>query len=265
MKNIIPLIILLLALSSCANDEKEIYSTEIVLTELIDSLESEMNKQWFMRHYREIEAPYPRFDPCLKIKTTSLMDYKINDEKIESIPTSIFDFYLTNYISKDVEKLNPNYFILKRTQIVDTISKINSKIEELDYKKYPDILEYYNVIKAEWIEKLNALNVLKKDELRIPGIESGIYYYYSNKNDIKLVQQITDSVLFGFYKIRDFDAMLYFKESYLDLFHKAVKKKDSIAIKQLDALKILHPVNIIDQTKCKFEGTVTIVEPPKNY
>lgn len=263
MNKMIPSIILLLALSSCANDEKEIYSREIVLNELIDSLESEMNNQWFMPHYRHIVGPYPHFDPCLKIKTISLTDYRINDKKIESIPNSIFDFYSANYISKDLEKPNPSYFILKRTEIVDTIDKINSKIKELDYKKSPEIIDYYNEVKVEWIEKLNALNVLKKDEIRIPGIESGVYYYYLDKNDNKQVQQITDSVLFGFYKIRDYDAMLYFEESYLDLFHKAVKRKDSIAIKQIDALKILHPVNIIDQTKCKFESKVIIVEPPK--
>jgi hypothetical protein len=258
-----PLILLLWALSSCIDDEKEIYTSQIGIDELIDSLESEMNNQWFMPCYKGIEAPYPSFYPCLKINATSITDYKINEEKIESIPNSVFQFYMTNYVSNNKEKPNPNYFTLKRTKIDNEISEINNKIDKLDYKKYPEIHDYYNEIKTEWIEKLNALNILEKDEMRLPGTESGIYFYYLNEDDNKLVQQITDSVLFGFYKIRDFDAMLYFKEPYIDIFHKAVKKKNSVAIKQLDALKILHPVNIIDQTKCKFDEKVIVVEIPE--
>lgn len=154
------------------------------------------------------------------------------------------------------------YSRASRNVILDQITKEKVKIQEVKDTPNtdPEIVEFYQSILHEWENKLDLFAILSVDTLSEPVFSSGIKFKYSE--DCKIYDQILDSILLGFYKIREIDSKIYFKESYAKIFWKANKLKDSLAIEQLKPFKTLHPIHILDYGKTRYKPYTPPPPPP---
>lgn len=238
-------------------------STKIVKT-ILDSLHAEMNTQWFMDSTFKVTTchSFPIFTPALRILLNGNGDIMIQgDLNNKNIVGSILNFYSANLFKNDYTNNYPNYLEISKKQILSTIKYLEEQITELKQNKSSlELIERNEKELDEWKDKLKILTLLSVDILREPAYTAGVELKYPEKSSVN--EQILDSVLLGFYKIREIDAKIYFKESYAKIFWKATKHNDTLAINQLKAFKVLHPVYVLDYGKSKIPTSEMIPPPP---
>lgn len=260
MKQLLFIVIPLLFVGCQSNDSANYLptfnqsdSTAIVKT-ILDSMQVEFNNQWFMTEekFQSTCSMPPSFSPSVSIK--------INGKELilcsgqfspKSISDSILQFYSINIVKNDLTSNAPLYNWLSKKEILEHIVMIEDEIIRMetlrDYSK--DILEYRKDELIEWEGKLKILNTLKVDKIPQPEYDTGITLDYPK--DCKINGQLMDTIFIGFYKVRELDAQHYFKESYAKLFWKATTQSDTLSMDKIDAIKMLHPINLIDFPKCK--------------
>lgn len=239
-------------------------STKII-NSILDSMKVELNNQWFMTEIeRHVTCTIPPFySPSISIDINQNESVLLNYEHLnpKSISDSIVKFYSTNIIKNDLSSNAPLYIRVSKLELKERIQSIEDEITRLkESDNYSlDILEFRIGELAEWKNKFNIFKTLNTNFLIEPDNRSGIMLDYPK--DCKINEQILDTILIGFYKVRELDAQHYFKESYAKLFWKATNQSDTLAMDKIEAIKMLHPIAIIDYPKCKIKS---ILPPPLN-
>lgn len=239
-------------------------STEIVKV-IIDSLRAEMYTQWFMEPTHKKLQCYnpPDFNPELLIEINSNSEILINGiSNPKSLPQLIVNFYSTNLNKNELGNNFQLYAELTKYQITTQIKKHQDELKAIKstHKEFQEMIDFKQKIIIEWKGKLNSLSILGVNEIQEPHYLSGIEFKYPENS--KINETVLDSILLGFYKIREIDSKKYFSESYAKIYWKAIHFNDSIAIQKLEAFKLLHPVRILDYRKSRYTPFVEIPPPP---
>lgn len=266
------LVLLVFSLTQCDISEKkntpnlfsEKDSLELIPI-IIDSFRIEMNQQWFMRTYSDGLGCYapPSFNPVLRIEITGKDKVKIRENNSYlSISNSVKNFYSTNLTKNNLNNYDARYHIVYKKEIESKIEGLVAEYKEIE--KMPsvmaDILAFKQNQIKEWERKLNLFKTLQVKHFNEPDYNSGIELKYSDSCVIH--ETITDSILLGFYKLRELDAAKYSNQSYARTFWFATIQKDSLSTNKLNAFKFMHPINVLDFTKSHFTPIVIEVPPP---
>lgn len=235
-----------------------------IVNVIIDSLYAEMNTQWFMKPTDEKIRCYepPSFSPRLLTEINTQNQVMINGViNPKSISKSVVKFYSDNLYKNDVTNNSPFYTELSQNALITQIRALEEELETIKSRNdaSQEIARFKQIAIDEWKKKLEILDLLGGNCLREPQHGAGIEIRYYQ--DSKIYQEVLDSLLMGIYKIREIDSKIYFNESYAKIFWKACKQKDSIALKKLNAFKILHPVHILDYNKSRYSPKIEVVPP----
>jgi hypothetical protein len=237
-------------------------STDI-LKVILDSLNTEMYAQWFMEPLKKGTqySEEPSFNPRIYVNINSKEEILIRDEiNKRFISELILEFYTSNLFTiKNLE--TPYYSKLAKSEIISEIKRLENEINTIKttHKEVQDFIQLRKETLNDWKKRLSFLKILGTDTIREPSSVAGIELNYPENS--KINEAVLDSIFMGFYKIREFDAQLYFNESYAKIFWKANTKKDTKALKQLEVFKLLHPVKVLDHKKCQCFSTFQIPPP----
>lgn len=258
---------------SCQSNEKPetgpVFSTTdstAIVQDILDSLESEMYLQWFMDTTTGALVCYnsPDFHPALFVKVDKQGKIMINDVlNPGNISDLVLRFYSANYYKNDITNNTPLYSRISKQYVIEQISDAENEFLSLINTPNvpPDLLLYKQKAIDELKDKLDLFRILSIDTLKEPHYTAGVKF--DCPEDFKKRNQVLDSILLGFYKIRELDGQEYFSESYAKIFWKATKYKDPIALKKLRAFKILHPVNILDYEKSRYKPSIVPLPTPE--
>lgn len=257
---------------ACQNQDSSINANEFnasdstrIINSILDSMKVEFNNQWFMQdienHTTCSTAPY--YGASISIDINKNESILLNMEFLnpKNISDSIVQFYSLNKQKNDPASNAPLYTSLSKKEILDHIETIERELKRTEgIKDYSqDIIDYRNEELLEWKGKLKIITTLKTDILKMPEQQSGVKLNYPK--DCKINNELMDTILIGFYKLREIDAQHYFKDSYAKIFWKATLQKDSIALDQIETLKVLHPIAILDRAKCRLYAPIMVKIP----
>ena len=261
--------VLLFSCQSSDNSEIEPVFTSTdstaMVQEILESLEAEMYTQWFMDTTAIGLTCYnsPEFNPALSVRINDQGMIMVKDVlNPKSISDMVVEFYSTNLFRNYLTNNDPMYSRVSKNEIINEIDEQKKKLKNVKNTPNvdPEIIVYYQNVLYEWESKLKLFSILAVDTLSEPQFATGIKFKYSENCNI--YDQILDSILLGFYKIREIDSRIYYKESYAKIFWKATKLKDSIEIEQLIPFKTLHPVHILDYGKSRYKPYTELPPPP---
>lgn len=230
---------------------------------LLDSLKEEMLAQTYY-HYSQSAISccfQPRYFHKIRINARDeiMQGSEIRDD---SIVWYVKRLYAANMYHNDPANNSPMY-----SSITVEGVKTNMANAEAEYKAVlndttvsADIVHFKARQVEEWRKKLEVLKTIKRDTLREPLRGASVDFDYVNKN--KKYEAVLDSILMGFYALREIRAQEYFKDSYAHLYWLREQTKDKTTLLRLNALKTLHPVGIRDvpylREKYPVEGPPTI-------
>lgn len=112
----------------------------------------------------------------------------------------------------------------------------------------------------EWKAKLDILKTLGSSKVQELNYLADVELKYPE--NCKINESVLDSILIGYYKIREEDSKKYFSESYAKIYWRAIHLKDSNTLKKLDAFKLLHPARILDFRKSRYTPLQEILPSP---
>jgi hypothetical protein len=266
------LFILPILLTSCNNGDSpnhEEYFTKTDSTQvvqvIIDSLRAEMYTQWIMDTTHNKLQCYnpPDFNPelLIELKTNGeiLINGKSNSKSLSELIVKFYSIGRTKNESAMPPKL---YYELTKHSIESEIKKHQDELEAMksNHREFKDLIDFKQTLINAWKEKLDVLSTLRVNKILEPHDLSGIEFKYPNNS--KSYEAVLDSILLGFYKIREADSKKYFSESYAKIYWRANYLKDSIALKKLNAFKVLHPVRILDYGKSRYTPLRENPPPP---
>jgi len=261
--------VLLFSCQSSENQEIEPVFTSAdsttIVTDIIDTLRAEMYEQWFMEPTHTKMQCYepPNFRPSIDVLINNRGQLMIGGEiNPNSISAKIVSFYSANLEKNDVRNNNPFYSEITKKEVENQIQKLESEIIQIreTYPLNQELIEFKQKMIKEWQDKLDVFQILDLKTLREPYYVAGVKYRYPE--DYIHSEAILDSILLGFYRMREIDSKMYFNESYASTFWRATNLKDSIAIEKLKVFKILHPVHVLDFEKSRYKPYVEPPPPP---
>lgn len=269
MKRILILILPIL-LNSCENGG-QLKSDPIFLSSdstetvkfIFDSLRAEMYLQWFMEptHSKYICYESPSFNPRIQIiinkKGEIMANYEVNPKSISEL---IVQFYSANLYKNEISNNFPFYSELTKKFLLSEIRELEAELDTIKkaHNVNQELIDFQQLVIGNWKSKLKVFSILSVDKIREPDYSAGIELKYPEK--CKTNEVVLDSILLGFYRIREKDAKMYFNESYAKIFWKATKHKDSTAINKLNVFKTLHPIRVLDYGKSRYRPKMEI--PP---
>lgn len=202
--------------------------------------------------------------PCCGCHTEILNIYqdsmgKIkNHHGIKKVNNSdvVVDFFMRNrneryYLREDgmneVWDFNfPRYSLYSKEELE---AKLNDQIQEYkEVKIVPNVdaklLEYYESEYHKTENWLEILRILKTGKLYL---NSDVLFIEVNcPNSKNVTKEIIDEVLDGYYRIRNYECIRYFGETYLSLFHRTFSRKRKVDKDKLDALESFRPILVFN-------------------
>lgn len=268
MKNVFKSIFLFCVLSfiifGCnSNQEEEISYTEINqadslrLTEILfDSMYAEIYSDPLYQLKRKdvVHTDFvcePRGEAILKIRVNKLGEYMIGIELNGDITNRVYEFYTTNQEKNDPTNSFPMYSRISMDELEDQIRAAKQDLKDVENTQgvSQDIIEFKKKRVEEWENKKKVLATIGGKELAEIHFQAHIELEYPQ--NFKKKNELLDSILLAFYQMRDKSSLKYFNRSYLSLFYEYSETKRSDIWDKLDALKVLHPIVLIDIPYCK--------------
>ncbi len=225
-----------------------------IIDVILDSMKVEMDEKIYYPDDGSIIVCFPRSYLDVIINQSNQITVR-GEIRPYNISDRIVKFYSTNLFKNDWSSNDVIYTRLTRNQVEQELAKIKSIIDHFELKIKKDsiekqdleILNYQKENLKDWQQIHEVFGILKVDTFAQTDMGARINLYYPKKCKIK--NQILESLFLGYYKVRELDAKIYFKESYAEIFWKATKYNDSISLQRLKALKVLHPIQIVDKNK----------------
>jgi hypothetical protein len=251
-----------------------------VVNNILDSMQAEMNRKWFMKpapiisddnfestsfcirfpKYLKTNKP-PYFSQEMFFEIDRDNSVKLNGEKTNrNITSNVVYFFSKNRSANQVDYDFALYIIQSRIELISGIKILQSQIQEAAKCSNYAIKRFFETNLQLQYSKLRLLNTLSSDTLSEPHYQTCVKLSYPK--NCKINEKIRDSLLIGFYKLREMDAKSYFENSYARIFWKATKFNDTIAKRQLEALNILHPIYLLDFGKSKYKPKPRNSPPP---
>ncbi|MBL1278640.1 MAG: hypothetical protein COA33_000065 [Fluviicola sp.] len=171
----------------------------------------------------------------------------------KSITNEIVTYFSANREKNDVANNYPMYSRISRKEIIHLTKEAIEEAKKV--KNTPgaleDIIDFKERQVEEWMKKLRAIKVLQIDKLPEPSVQAHITIEYQ---DTLKGEHLIDSVLVGFFLLRDYASKKYFNESYLTIFQRNRKNETLLDTERLKALSILYPLTILDKEGLKKRG-----------
>lgn len=137
----------------------------------------------------------------------------------------------------------PRYLFICRKNVLAEIIELDSLLTEI--KQSSEEFAAFLVLRRNyWESCLKTLNTLGKDCYKYPSHYAMVDIDYSTKNNA--YYRTLDSVLLAYYQLRDSSSKKYFKPPYLQIFRESLADTPQIAKDQIDALKMLYPISVMD-------------------
>jgi len=257
----LPLLLITLLTFSCQPDNttsSENFSQADSLQlqqELLDSMETEM----YNTTYAEVNSDTTRIrqESICGIRNDFVI--KINDRKqimvrhefgVPIVP-SLLEYYTTNRKENDVSNNSPLYSRLKKKDIADIIARLKKEIAEAEAHNDVEQVELSTQNLEHWEKKWRSLKTLGIQSLPQVSYNSFVLIETARSLDQIDTREILDSVLLGFYLLRDQVAQEYFHESYLNLYKFYKERSFHYNLDRLEALEVLYPLHIVNEPKLK--------------
>lgn len=242
------------------------------MNELIDSLEDEIKS----RTNLEIQHRLTNLNLCylgnqLFIKVTKKDLILINNVFSSSVSSDVYDFYIRNFYTVSDRYEYVDYFFLNREEIEESIKNIHTDIQELEAEKSQISLKNtervtiddFIKVKREVLKKYQLLRdvLLFSGKNKIHLSNSSNEVHVSYPNDYLFKTELKDSILHGFFQIRNEFTTFYFKKTYLQLFaeNRTLKSKENQT--QLDALKLIYPFLLFSPEMPGHTGPIEVPVP----
>jgi len=224
-----------------------------VLDSLFSALRKEVYEQSMYQIHKNdkyIGCNLQQFRYRLSVQVNKRGQVMVRGELDKHITSSIIEFYTTNLEKNDLTNNYPPYSRITLKELEYQVKRAISQAEEVE--KLPDFIQEIVDFKwkqaEEWKTKLEVLKTLNRDELSEPYSQAGVYLDYQDGID---GNALVDSVLLAFYTLRDRASERYFDESYLELFYRHSVTNSTKDKSRLSALKVLHPLQVIDEPYCR--------------
>jgi hypothetical protein len=269
MKILLPFSILLFFASCSSNDNSVTAQRQRKLLAAADSMQimTELIKELKMEMYdgympitkdSSLAAQlYCGFRPEIRIrinKTNQLIignDLAMDWSKVSNLTV---EFYSANLEKRNSFNDFPYYSVRSKKKIFQEITdnESNLLIPDIDSALYEFFQEEIDRCKTE----LTTLTSINKDTLFTAqeGARITLEYFPEIDNQASIV----DSVLVGFYILRDQSSKRYFNESYVDIYDRYIFTHMRNDREKLQALKVLHPMNVIDHPNLMKYNTVMV-------
>lgn len=256
-----------LLLWSCKNDVPKTVTYDFseadslaVTSEIFDSLRAEYSKQWFVDRQGCFIGYFPPFHYSqidFELKNNCKV-YRVNSSEPLNISQEVVSFFSS---SDKKDKINPVFVNRTIGQTINEIVTLREEIRKLklDPKTAIEILEYKQSVLSETEYKLQLLDLLNTDRIKEINENSGVRLFYFRENEC--TRKVFDSLLLGFYQLREIDSKKYFGQSYAKIFWLGLHKNDSLSTLRTNALNFLNPVQVIDMKKDNFGSSVPL--PPE--
>lgn len=242
----------------------------VFMNELFDSLEVELKS----RYKKSMNISSTCICFCgigshVKVKVTSSNEVYLNDSICSNLSSSICAIYTKNFHSNLIMKNFVLYGFLSKNEIkeehklcqngIDKLRKDQSKNPKGSeaYLGYEDFIKVKNKNLQRWQILLDALAYAGKNKIHQSNATNEVYVSYPD--DYLFKTELKDSILHGFYQIRNEFTTYYFEKTYLQLFAENRTKKSKENQIKLDALKIIYPFLVISP---EMPSPVGLIEVP---
>lgn len=197
--------------------------------------------------------------PHFIINTNDRNQWMIKNEIDAPLIPRLIEYFTKNKQQNDLNNDAPMYVRFDEKEIMDQINREKSELKEaMENKRSKNEIALIEKNLLEWEQRLKALNTLGIKQL--PLIKSTLVSIKGTRNSKVDSNNVLDSVLVGFYFLRDLVAREYFNESYLSIYKKYKLYRLPHSYNQLEALKILYPLLVVDETKLKKYKNIQTVE-----
>jgi hypothetical protein len=239
--------------------------------EIVHSMEEDLFDNTFIQTNSDTTDIFQEYvcmpRPHFTIKINERNQLMVSGEIDVPIIPRLIKFYTENKKQNDVNNNSPMYSRIDEKGIIHQINRVKDELKEAQkYKKSKNEIRLIEKNLSEWEQRLKALKTLKIKELS--EIDRTHVSITGTRNPKVDSNNVLDSVLVGFYLLRDLVAREYFNVSYVSIYKKHKLYGSQNSFDQLEALKILYPVNVFDETKLKKYKNIKTVKdfdqgPPK--
>jgi len=169
----------------------------------------------------------------------------------DDISEGIIEFYRFNQKGNDLSSNFPMYTWAEGPQIETELGKVEAEIERMESTpdQSQEILDYQYLALADWQNKYNAFKLYGKDKLPEVDLAAHVRIEVQKKTSYELFTKIHTEVQEAIRTLRNEEAKKLWNTSY-DIISKKVDSdpKDMISKDQLELLKILYNIRIIEVT-----------------
>lgn len=233
--------------------------------QIMDSLRAELYDQWFMmKPSVEVTCGIPpKFDPVLSFEIDEQGEWTVRNQKNPThISEEVVRFYHTNWKKDRSGNEDARYSVITQKEIEREMVEVEKEILAIKQSEQApaELIQFKQLQLDEWRKKYRVFQTISLTKIRQPHYQTGISLDYPK--DTKGVESILDSLLLGFYQLREWDSQEYFKESYAQIVWRATKEKDTLAMDRMNALTFLHPVQLLVYPMRRDAARTEIPVPP---
>lgn len=249
----------LLLIASCNQKPPTIHERFLALNEadslaLMDSLLGELKVEMYSSDiYRPIEMEIAICD----ISERNFMRISVNESKkimiqgqiADNIHDKIVEFFMSNFEKNHLDNNFPLYSRIDKEELLGQIeeSKRQAIAVEQAEGAAQDLIDFKWAQVEEWKSKLKTLEALSVDTLLETLQFASVQVNYPSPKDTYII----DSIIPAFYTLRNYAAIRYLDETYIELAYRYSISKSEKAKDKLDALKALFPIKVIDLPYCR--------------
>ena len=200
--------------------------------------------------------PYCGYRLNLNIRLNSQNKLMIHDELIDDlneISPWVVNYFSANEETNDLYSPFPLFSRASEQEISETVNRMKEEITALkkNQKTEKDVLKLKQDQLEEWEIKLRAIQTFGIEEL--PEVHNKALVDISSQEETSAAfkSQVRDSVIIGFYRLREQCAQKYFNESYLRIWYRHQTYPTNKDKDKLEAIRCIKKVRVIDHSALK--------------
>ena len=200
--------------------------------------------------------PYCGSNFTLHIRRNSQNELMIGDELISDlshVSQRIVEYFSWNEDGNDLNSPFPLFSRATKQEISDNLNRVKQELSEIkkDTAATTDMIQFKKRQVEEWELKLRVIKTLGLEELPEVHSKAAVEIECQQRTSTKYHDQVLDSMMIGYYYLRERHAQRYFRESYVRIFKRQLEHPNSADCAKLEALALLNQLKVIDHASLK--------------
>jgi hypothetical protein len=219
-----------------------------LMSRLLDSIRAEYHAQeYFHTDWQKVN----RMGPAMRNPNNLNVNIDSNSIRINTkncnatIINCVLNYFRFNLENGEDQEANvyPKYNFVCRNKVIEEIRELDKLIAEIKTKS-EEAAAFLNLRRNHLKHRLKTLNTLNRECYKYPSEYAMVDVDYTSKN--KAYHASLDSIFIAYYHLRDSSSKKYFKTPYLQIFRESLADTSTKAKDQIDALKMLYPISVMD-------------------